>query len=81
MNWLALKALKQKYAAEEGPHKEQALKIYKELRKNVIDNVYKEQKRTGFVWEQYHADTGEAKGAQGFTGWTSLVTLIMTETY
>jgi len=36
-----LKMLSQVYAAEPGPYQQQAADIYTELRKNVIDNVYK----------------------------------------
>lgn len=41
MNWLVLKALHEKYAREEGPYRERAKKVYDELRKNVVDNVFK----------------------------------------
>ena len=37
--------------------------------------------KTGFVWEQYNQKTGKGKGAHPFTGWTSLVLLIMAEAY
>ena len=65
----------QKYAAVEGPYQEQARKIYIKLRTNIIDNVFKEYERTGYVWEQYNALTGEGRRSHPFTGWTSLVTL------
>jgi hypothetical protein len=65
----------QKYAALEGPYQEQAKKIYTELRTNIIDNVFKEYERTGYVWEQYNALTGEGRRSHPFTGWTSLVSL------
>ncbi|KAA1471225.1 glycoside hydrolase [Dentipellis sp. KUC8613] len=81
MNYLVLSALHTKYAAEEGPYQAQAQKIYKELRQNVIDNVHKEYERTGYVWEQYDATTGEGKRSHPFTGWTSLITLILSEKY
>jgi len=81
MNYLALSALHKTYAAEPGPYQEQAKKIYDELRKNVIDNVFKEYERTGYVWEQYDALTGEGRRSHPFTGWTSLVTLIISEKY
>ncbi|KAJ6513917.1 glycoside hydrolase [Mycena vitilis] len=41
MNYLALRALYKKYAAEEGPYKLRAQEIYQQLRKNIIDNVFK----------------------------------------
>ncbi|GAA5835928.1 hypothetical protein JCM5353_003090 [Sporobolomyces roseus] len=81
MNYLALGALYNKYAKEPGPHQTLAGEIYSELRNNIIDNVYKEYERTGFVWEQYNANTGEGQRSTPFTGWTSLVTLIMAEQY
>jgi mannosyl-oligosaccharide glucosidase len=61
--------------AVEGPYQERAKKIYTELRTNIIDNVFKEYERTGYVWEQYNAQTGEGRRSHPFTGWTSLVTL------
>ncbi|KAG8861996.1 Processing alpha glucosidase I [Tulasnella sp. 330] len=81
MNFLALRALHKTYAATPGPHQEQAKRIYDELRRNVIDNVFKEYERTGYVWEQYDAITGEGRRSHPFTGWTSLVTLIISEKY
>ncbi|GAA5975706.1 hypothetical protein JCM11641_005843 [Rhodosporidiobolus odoratus] len=81
MNYLALGALKNVYAKESGPNQIRAAEIYQELRDNVINNVYKEYVRTGSVWEQYDASTGEGKRSDPFTGWTSLVTLIMAEQY
>lgn len=41
MNWLALKALSDKYTKESGPYQELAIEIYRELRANVVDNVFK----------------------------------------
>jgi len=81
MNYMALTALHGKYAAVEGPYQEQAKKIYAELRTNIINNVFKEYERTGYAWEQYNALTGEGRRSHPFTGWTSLVTLIISEKY
>ncbi|KAH9853984.1 glycoside hydrolase [Lenzites betulinus] len=75
MNYLALSALHKTYATQEGPHQARAQEIYAELRRNVIENVHKEYVRTGYVWEQYDALTGEGRRSHPFTGWTSLVTL------
>ncbi|TBU50102.1 glycoside hydrolase [Dichomitus squalens] len=81
MNYLALASLHKKYAALEGPYRQQAQQIYAELRKNIIDNVHKEYVRTGYVWEQYDALTGEGRRSHPFTGWTSLVALVISEKY
>ncbi|KAJ8454307.1 hypothetical protein ONZ45_g19357 [Pleurotus djamor] len=81
MNYLALSALHKTYARHEGPYKAHAQEIYTKLRQNVINNVFKEYERTGYVWEQYDATTGEGQRSHPFTGWTSLVTLILSEKY
>ncbi|KIM30861.1 glycoside hydrolase family 63 protein [Serendipita vermifera MAFF 305830] len=81
MNYLALSSLYKVYAAEPGPHQERARKIYDDLRENVVRNVFKEYERTGYVWEQYDPMTGEGKRSHPFTGWTALVTLIISEKY
>jgi len=75
MNFLALQSL-QYYARTAGPYRLKAASMYKELRKDVVGNVYKEWERTGFAWEQYEQESGEAKGVQHFLGWTSLVVLM-----
>ncbi|KAJ3056248.1 Processing alpha glucosidase I [Rhizophlyctis rosea] len=81
INYLALASLHKNYVSAPGPHQAKAQKIYKELRGNIIKNVYKEYKRTGYVWEQYSSEDGEGKRSHPFTGWTALVTLIMAEKY
>ncbi|KAK7571777.1 hypothetical protein V9T40_014249 [Parthenolecanium corni] len=80
MNYLIVRALKH-YSTVLGPYSKKAESLYHELRKNVISNVYKEYKRTGYVWEHYNDLTGEGEGARPFTGWTSLVVLIMAEIF
>lgn len=42
---------------------------------NTCSYSLQEYERTGYVWEQYDALTGEGKRSHPFTGWTSLVTL------
>lgn len=69
--------LLQEYGSVEGPHQKTAADLYKRLRKNVVENVYKVWKETGFAWEQYEQETGKAKGVQHFLGWTSLVVNMM----
>jgi mannosyl-oligosaccharide glucosidase len=78
MNYLILKNLLS-LATSSGPKAvtEQARKIYVDLRKNLCENVYQQWKETGFAWEQYNPETGKGQRTQHFTGWTSLVTVIM----
>ncbi|XP_050205267.1 mannosyl-oligosaccharide glucosidase GCS1-like [Mercurialis annua] len=80
MNYLILSALHH-YSEEDGPYRDRAKKIYDELRSNLIGNVVQNYHQTGFLWEQYDQKKGKGKGARLFTGWTSLVLLIMAEAY
>ncbi|EEF47487.1 mannosyl-oligosaccharide glucosidase GCS1 [Ricinus communis] len=79
MNYLILSALHH-YSKEDGPYRDRAKKIYEELRSNLIRNVVQNYHQTGFLWEQYD-QKGKGKGARLFTGWTSLVLLIMAEAF
>ncbi|CAG8462998.1 7789_t:CDS:10 [Acaulospora morrowiae] len=81
INYLALSSLYTNYASKPGPYQSKAKTIYKELRNNIINNVYNEFKKSGYVWEQYSSINGEGKRSHPFTGWTSLVVLIMAEKY
>ncbi|KAK4308772.1 hypothetical protein Pmani_019554 [Petrolisthes manimaculis] len=80
MNYLAVRALYH-YSNTDGPHRHLAGEIYTNLRKNVIYNVMKEYKRSGYLWEHYNDKTGKGEGCRPFTGWTALVVLMMGETY
>ncbi|XP_055389385.1 uncharacterized protein LOC129618575 [Condylostylus longicornis] len=80
INYLALKALYH-YGSQPGPYSEESKKIYVELRQNIINNIFKEYKRTGYIWEQYNDKTGEGSGCHPFTGWSALVVMIMSEQY
>ena len=51
--------------------------MYSRLRKNLVENVFREWERTGFAWEQYNPETGNGQRTQHFTGWTSMVVSIM----
>ncbi|KAL1921265.1 uncharacterized protein VTP21DRAFT_10981 [Calcarisporiella thermophila] len=81
MNYMVLSSLYKNYINQPGPYQTKAREIYSSLRENLIQNVYKEFKRTGYPWEQYHAATGEGLRSHPFTGWTSLILLIMAENY
>lgn len=69
--------LMQDIAIAPGPQQSRAAAAYTNLRKNLVENVFREWKDTGFAWEQYNPDTGKGQRTQHFTGWTSLVVKIM----
>lgn len=79
INYLILDSLK--YYKENGQLtptlQEKISTTYHDLRLNLVNNIFKEWKRTGFVWEQYNDETGTAQGAKNFLGWTSTVILMM----
>lgn len=80
INYLALGALSH-YGQLPGPHQAAAVTAYKELRARIVTTVLGEYRRTGYTWEQYDPDSGSGRRGRPFTGWTSLVVLIMAERY
>lgn len=80
MNYMILSALYH-YSQVDGPYQPRAKSMYDELRSNLIRNVVGNYYKTGYIWEQYDQRTGKGKGARPFTGWSSLVLLIMAEIY
>ncbi|KAI8388237.1 glycoside hydrolase [Radiomyces spectabilis] len=81
INFMALQSLYNNYIHVPGPYQQRAQDIYTDLRKNIISNVFKDYVKTGYVWEQYDDRTGQGLRSHPFTGWTSLVLLIMAEEY
>lgn len=81
LNYLILGSLHH-YSQEPGPYKGSALQIYTQLRESLIRNVADSYYESGYLWEQYdNAAEGKGKGAHPFTGWTSLILLVMAEAY
>ena len=80
INFLAVRAL-YFYSNVPGPYQSKAKIIYSELRQNLISNMLKQYHNSGFIWEQYDDRTGQGRGCHPFTGWSSLVVLIMAEHY
>lgn len=81
-NFLTLAALKTKYGAEPGVYQKRALEIYKSLRQTILENTMRVFEETGQFWENYSSEEdGEGKSGRQFTGWTSLVLLIMAEMF
>lgn len=85
MNYLAVSALRyySDRAVHQGDTKNHELlrETSKELSKRIIDTVSNEYNRTGFLWENYNAKTGYGRGTHPFTGWTGLVTLLISEKF
>ena len=80
INFLTLKAL-HKYSMMKGPYQTKAKLVYDELRTNVINNIYQQYRKGGFIYENYNSENGRGAGCHPFTGWSSLVVLIMGERY
>ena len=67
MNYMLVQSLKEK-----GYRKEAQL-----ISQRVISNMARVYKETGYVWEQYSEVVGEGQRSHPFTGWSSLVLLMM----
>ncbi|XP_035426916.1 mannosyl-oligosaccharide glucosidase [Cygnus atratus] len=80
INYLALRAL-HAYGSRPGPHREQAAELYRELRHNLVTNLYRQYAESGYLWEHYSDSTGAGQGSHPFTGWSALVVLVMAEDY
>jgi mannosyl-oligosaccharide glucosidase len=80
MNYLLLHSLHRNYI-KSGPYHQKAKTIYDELRSNLITNVFDQYENSGYVWEQYSCLDGKGARSHPFTGWTSLVLVIMSEKY
>lgn len=70
--------------------KQRCTRLYDKIRNDVIQCVYREWKRTGYVWEQYDDEPvldnifgliHKGKGTRPFTGWSANVVLLMAEIY
>lgn len=80
VNFLCLDALHY-YAETPGPHRDFAFEVYGKLRSGLVSNVLRQFRQTGYLWEHYNDATGAGEGTHPFTGWTSLVLLMMSENY
>lgn len=80
INFLAVRALKH-YSTTEGPHSELSSELYSALRQILVENMFKEYSKSGYLWENYNDHTGKGQGSHPFTGWSALIVLIMSEQY
>ncbi|XP_039263066.2 mannosyl-oligosaccharide glucosidase-like [Styela clava] len=81
INFLAVRALKHYATVSPPPVSELADQIYTKLRANLVNNIFRQYKNTGYIWENYNDNTGAGQGCHPFTGWSALVVLIMSEQY
>jgi mannosyl-oligosaccharide glucosidase len=81
INYLVLKSLHHYMHQSGSPYAEQAKDVYKELRNNIVTNIIRQYKLTGYVWEQYNDQSGKGSGCYPFTGWSALFVMIMSEKY
>ncbi|XP_061193434.1 mannosyl-oligosaccharide glucosidase-like [Saccostrea echinata] len=80
LNYLTLSGLYH-YANIPGLHKKMARDVYNQLRVNLVNNMLKQYRETGFVFEYYDDTTGVGKGVHPFNSWSSLVVNIIAEKY
>jgi mannosyl-oligosaccharide glucosidase len=80
INYLAVRAL-YNYAQLQGPYQKIAQDTYQKLRQVLVENIFKQFVKTGYIWEQYNDKNGQGQGCRPFTGWSALVVLMMGEKY
>ena len=79
-NYLALKALRH-YAEVDGPEQQRCMKLYTQLRENVLETVRVEFENSGDLWEHYDDVTGVGTRGHPFAGWTTLIVNILYELF
>ena len=88
INYLALDALYYySHHVQDPTQKTKFQETYVMLRQNVMDTIYREYERTGYLWEQYNGNVrdpahyGQGQRCHPFSGWTALVVNIMAEKF
>lgn len=76
INYMVLDSL-QHYSRIDGPYKQRCKEIFLKLKSNLVNNVLNQYDSTGYLWENYNDKTCAGQGSHPFTGWTSLILLVM----
>ncbi|RPA77388.1 mannosyl-oligosaccharide glucosidase [Ascobolus immersus RN42] len=76
INYLAVVRLRS-LAKIPGPEQKRIREIYRKLRINLVENIYKNWEETGFVWEQYNPEDGRGQRSKPFNGWSALALKMM----
>lgn len=80
-HYLALAALKERYSEIGGREGSQARQLYEDLRERILQTVVDEWAESDQIFEQYSDKDGSGQRGKSFTGWSSLVVLMMAEIY
>jgi hypothetical protein len=71
-NFLILQGLRKFYSQHP-----RAMDIYNYYREALIKNMVKMWKKTGYIWEIFDPEDGHGRGNHPFTGWSSLITVLI----
>ena len=64
-----------------GPYTDEVRQVYLDLRRALLENIERQYRETGYLWEHYDDKDGHGKGTHPFTGWTALAALIHHHSY
>ena len=82
VNYLVYRGLQKYYS--DYPHLIRGISIKEHIhifRNNLTQNVKQVFESTGWLWEQYSEETGDGKRGHPFSGWSSLILLILTDKF
>jgi mannosyl-oligosaccharide glucosidase len=78
LNYLIIKSLNNLRSIPEFSH---LAKEYEEIRLSVVNNMVKNFKENGFIWEVYDDMDGHGKYNHPFTGWSALIVNLIYEMF
>ncbi|TNN08126.1 Mannosyl-oligosaccharide glucosidase [Schistosoma japonicum] len=81
INYLAVQSLRyySHHSRTPAPVAAEAGRLAELLTQNLARTVLGELERTGFLWEQYNDQTGHGQRGHPFSGWTSLISLLISD--
>ncbi|KRX02144.1 Six-hairpin glycosidase-like protein [Pseudocohnilembus persalinus] len=76
INYMILRGIKLHYKENK-----ELQEIFVKTSQNLINNIYEQWEKTGYIYENYDLQTGVGKGGHPFTGWTTLFIAIASQIY